>query len=164
VGPVDEREPAAGSFVVDELTDLVEEAVLAEFDRLSERGGVLGAMETGYQRGGIQDESMLYEHRKHDGSLPIIGVNTFRRESAEELQEIELARATEAEKRASSTGSPTSRAATPTTPRTRSAAAGRRDGRGQRVRRARCGRRGCARWASSPEAFFEVGGQYRRNM
>ena len=69
--------PLQGSFIVDELTDLVEEAVLAEFDRIAERGGVLGAMETGYQRGRIQDESMLYEHRKHDGSLPIIGVNTF---------------------------------------------------------------------------------------
>ena len=71
--------PLQGSFIIDQLTDLVEEAVLAEFDRISERGGVLGAMETGYQRGRIQDESMLYEHRKHDGSLPIIGVNTFRR-------------------------------------------------------------------------------------
>ena len=69
--------PLQGSFVVDELTDLVEEAVLAEFDRIAERGGVLGAMETGYQRGRIQDESMLYEHRKHDGTLPIVGVNTF---------------------------------------------------------------------------------------
>ena len=69
--------PYQGSFIVDELTDLVEEAVLAEFDRIAERGGVLGAMETGYQRGRIQDESMLYENRKHDGSLPIIGVNTF---------------------------------------------------------------------------------------
>ena len=69
--------PLQGSFIVDELTDLVEQAVLAEFDRISERGGVLGAMETGYQRGRIQDESMLYEHRKHDGTLPIIGVNTF---------------------------------------------------------------------------------------
>ena len=58
--------------------DLVEEAVLSEFERISERGGVLGAMEFGYQRGKIQDESMLYEQRKHDGSLPIIGVNTFR--------------------------------------------------------------------------------------
>ena len=75
--------PLQGSFVIDELTDLVEEAVLAEFDRINERGGVLGAMETGYQRGRIQDESMLYEHRKHDGSLPIIGVNTFRRPDAE---------------------------------------------------------------------------------
>ena len=69
--------PLQGSFIVEELTDLVEEAVLAEMDRLSERGGVLGAMETGYQRGGIQDESMLHESRKHDGCLPLIGVNTF---------------------------------------------------------------------------------------
>ncbi len=69
--------PLQGSYIVDELTDLVEEAVLTEFDRISDRGGVLGAMETGYQRGRIQDESMLYEHKKHDGSLPIIGVNTF---------------------------------------------------------------------------------------
>ena len=70
--------PLQGSFIVDELTDLVEEAVLAEFEAISARGGVLGAMETGYQRGKIQDESMLYEQRKHDGSLPVIGVNTFR--------------------------------------------------------------------------------------
>src|SRR5207344_3426214 len=91
--------PLQGSFVVDELTDLVEQAVLAELDRISERGGVLGAMETGYQRGRIQDESMLYEQRKHDGSLPIIGVNTFRNPHEGEVpREIELARATEAEK------------------------------------------------------------------
>src|SRR5699024_10946249 len=91
--------PNQGSFIIDELTDLVEEAVLAEFDRISERGGVLGAMETGYQRGKIQDESMLYEHRKHDGSLPIIGVNTFRRpEEEREAVHVELARATEQEK------------------------------------------------------------------
>jgi isobutyryl-CoA mutase len=69
--------PLQGSFVVEELTDLVEEAVLVELERISERGGVLGAMETGYQRGRIQDESMLYEQRKHDGSLPLVGVNTF---------------------------------------------------------------------------------------
>ena len=92
--------PLQGSFVIDELTDLVEAAVLAEFDRISERGGVLGAMETGYQRGRIQDESMLYEHRKHDGSLPIVGVNTFLAEQADNAtpQHIELARASEAEK------------------------------------------------------------------
>ncbi|MDC5698707.1 methylmalonyl-CoA mutase family protein [Intrasporangium calvum] len=92
--------PLQGSFIVDELTDLVEEAVLTEFDKITERGGVLGAMETGYQRGRIQDESMLYEHRKHDGSLPIIGVNTFRNPRAEdeEPQTIELARGTEEEK------------------------------------------------------------------
>lgn len=87
-----------GSFIIEELTDLVEEAVLQEFERISERGGVLGAMETGYQRGKIQDESLYYEHRKHDGSLPIVGVNTFLNEEPEEPVEIELARSTEEEK------------------------------------------------------------------
>ncbi|MFD1936366.1 MULTISPECIES: methylmalonyl-CoA mutase family protein [Nonomuraea] len=92
--------PLQGSFIIDELTDLVEEAVLSEFERLSDRGGVLGAMETGYQRGKIQDESMLYETRKHDGSLPIIGVNTFRNPRGEvEHGPLELARGTEEEKR-----------------------------------------------------------------
>ncbi|MFC4534821.1 fused isobutyryl-CoA mutase/GTPase IcmF [Sphaerisporangium dianthi] len=92
--------PLQGGFIIDDLTDLVEEAVLAEFERLSERGGVLGAMETGYQRGRIQDESLLYETRKHDGSLPIIGVNTFRNpEGAVEHGSLELARGTEEEKR-----------------------------------------------------------------
>ncbi|MFC8516345.1 fused isobutyryl-CoA mutase/GTPase IcmF [Streptomyces sp. NPDC057257] len=92
--------PLQGSFIIDELTDLVEEAVLQEFERISERGGVLGAMETGYQRGRIQDESMLYEQRKHDGSLPLIGVNTFRNPHADtaEPAAVELARATEQEK------------------------------------------------------------------
>ncbi|MBU3713271.1 MAG: methylmalonyl-CoA mutase, partial [Limnohabitans sp.] len=70
--------PNQGAFIIDELTELVEEAVLAEFDRIAERGGVLGAMETGYQRGRIQDESMHYEMLKHTGEYPIIGVNTFR--------------------------------------------------------------------------------------
>ncbi|NUT24625.1 MAG: methylmalonyl-CoA mutase [Streptomyces sp.] len=93
--------PLQGSFIIDELTDLVEEAVLQEFERISERGGVLGAMETGYQRGRIQDESMLYEQRKHDGTLPLIGVNTFRNPHADTAEPgaIELARATEEEKR-----------------------------------------------------------------
>ena len=91
--------PMQGSFIIDELTDLVEEAVLTEFDRISVRGGVLGAMETGYQRGRIQDESMLYEHRKHDGSLPIVGVNTFRSPAGSAVRPVELARATEQEKR-----------------------------------------------------------------
>jgi len=93
------QNPNQGSFVIDELTDLVEEAVLAEFDRLTERGGVLGAMETGYQRGRIQDESMLYEHRKHDGSYPIVGVNTFVSAKPHEAPTpIALARSTEEEK------------------------------------------------------------------
>ncbi len=80
--------PLQGSFAVEELTDLVEEAVLQEFERISERGGVLGAMETGYQRGKIQDDSMLYEHKKHDGSLPIIGVNTFRSTDADAANQL----------------------------------------------------------------------------
>jgi len=91
--------PLQGSFVVEELTDLVEAAVLDELDRLSERGGVLGAMETGYQRGRIQDDSLAYEHAKHDGSLPIVGVNTFTTPtSASPPAGLQLARATEAEK------------------------------------------------------------------
>jgi methylmalonyl-CoA mutase len=91
--------PLQGSFIIEELTDLVEEAVLAELDAISERGGVLGAMETGYQRGKIQDESMLYETRKHDGSLPIIGVNTFLNPHEEQsATTIPLARSTEEEK------------------------------------------------------------------
>ncbi len=92
--------PNQGSFIIDELTDLVEAAVLAEFDRLAERGGVLGAMELGYQRAKIQEESLYYETRKHDGSLPIIGVNTFRDPQAVEAAvTLELARSTEDEKR-----------------------------------------------------------------
>ena len=71
------QNPWPGSFAIDYLTDLVEEAVYKEFDALCERGGVLGAMETMYQRGKIQEESLYYEKRKHDGSLPLIGVNTY---------------------------------------------------------------------------------------
>ena len=91
--------PNQGSFIIEELTDLVEEAVLQEFERIAERGGVLGAMETGYQRSKIQEESMLYEHKKHDGSLPIIGVNTFRNPKGDTIaQQLELARSTDDEK------------------------------------------------------------------
>ena len=93
------QNPWQGSFALDYLTDLVEEAVYKEFDSLSERGGVLGAMETMYQRGKIQEESMYYETLKHDGSLPIIGVNTFLpREGQEERRAAELIRSTEQEK------------------------------------------------------------------
>jgi methylmalonyl-CoA mutase len=92
--------PNQGSFIIEELTEMVERAVLAEFDRISERGGVLGAMETGYQRGKIQDESMLYEHRKHDGSLPIVGVNTFlsSEDQSQQASTVVLARGSEEEK------------------------------------------------------------------
>jgi methylmalonyl-CoA mutase len=91
--------PNQGSFVLEELTDLVEEAVLKEFEAISSRGGVLGAMETGYQRGKIQEESLYYEHRKHDGSYPIIGVNTFRNPHGDSApQKLELIRSTDEEK------------------------------------------------------------------
>ena len=91
--------PNQGAFVIEELTDLVEEAVLKEFERIAERGGVLGAMETGYQRGQIQEESMRYEMLKHTGEYPIIGVNTFRNPHGDPVpQHIELARSTDDEK------------------------------------------------------------------
>jgi methylmalonyl-CoA mutase len=93
--------PNQGSFIVEELTDLVEEAVLAEFDRITDRGGVLGAMETGYQRSRIQEESMYYERQKHSGEYPIIGVNTFRNPDIDfdkQAATLELARSTDEEK------------------------------------------------------------------
>ncbi len=91
--------PSQGAFIIEELTQLVEEAVLTEFERIAERGGVLGAMETGYQRGRIQDESMHYEMLKHTGELPIIGVNTFRNPHGDQVQDkLELARSTDDEK------------------------------------------------------------------
>jgi methylmalonyl-CoA mutase len=96
--------PYQGSFIVDDLTDLVEEAVLMEYDRITARGGVLGAMETGYQRSKIQEESMYYEMLKHTGKYPIMGVNTFRDPHAdgddmlEGISCMDLARATTEEK------------------------------------------------------------------
>jgi methylmalonyl-CoA mutase len=92
--------PWQGSFIVDELTDLVEEAVYREFERISERGGVLGAMDTMYQRSKIQEESLHYESYKHDGTLPIVGVNTFLPPDGGhgEVGEVELMRSSAAEK------------------------------------------------------------------
>ncbi len=91
--------PNQGAFIIEELTDLVEAAVLKEFEAIADRGGVLGAMETGYQRGKIQEESMHYEMRKHTGELPIIGVNTFRNPHGDSApKHLELARSTEDEK------------------------------------------------------------------
>ena len=93
--------PLQGSFIAEELTDLVEEMVLTEFDRLNDRGGVLGSMETQYQRGKIQEESMYYEMKKHSGELPIVGVNTYLNPnppSEEQMDSMELARATKEEK------------------------------------------------------------------
>ena len=101
LGMTRNENPMQGAFIIEELTDLVEEAVLAEFERIDQRGGVLGAMETQYQRSKIQDESMLYEHKKHSGELPIIGVNTFLNPKADQAgYQVpgELARATSEEK------------------------------------------------------------------
>ncbi len=158
--------PLQGSFIIDELTDLVEEAVLREFDAMTERGGVLGAMETGYQRGRIQDESMLYEHRKHDGSLPIVGVNTFVREGGEDAtpQHVELARATEEEKksqldRVRAYQQEHSAEAARAIEALKRAAAGDDNVFAVLMDAARV----CS-LQQVTEAFFEVGGQYRRNV
>jgi methylmalonyl-CoA mutase len=158
--------PLQGSFIIDELTDLVEEAVLVEFDRMTERGGVLGAMETGYQRGRIQDESLLYESRKHDGSLPIIGVNTFLADAAEAeaVAPVALMRATEAEKqsqldrldafhRRHAAQAPLALA------RLRQAAVSGENTFAVLMEAVRV----CS-LGQITEAFFEVGGQYRRNV
>ena len=157
--------PLQGSAIVEELTDLVEAAVLDEFDRLSARGGVLGAMETGYQRGRIQDESMLYEHRKHDGSLPIVGVNTFLDPAGPSAPPVlELARATEHEKASQLV-------------RLRDFQSRHRDDRDAALARLREAAtsggnvfavlmdavRVCS-LGEITQAFFEVGGQYRRTM
>ncbi len=157
--------PLQGSFVVDELTDLVESAVLAEFDRISERGGVLGAMETGYQRGKIQDESMLYEHRKHDGSLPIVGVNTFRNPHPDrEDREVVLARGSEDEKSGQlsrvTTFKETHRdEAEQALARLKEAASS-----GENVFAVLMDAARVCSLQQVTEAFFEVGGQYRRNV
>ncbi|HSP60859.1 MAG TPA: fused isobutyryl-CoA mutase/GTPase IcmF [Ornithinimicrobium sp.] len=157
--------PQQGSFLIDQLTDLVEEAVLAEFDRISERGGVLGAMETGYQRGKIQDESLLYEHRKHDGSLPIVGVNTFRRPPSErEEVEVELARATEQEKqsqlrRVTEFKDVHADEAQVALTRLKEAALA-----GDNVFAVLMDAARVCTLQQVTEAFFEVGGQYRRNV
>ncbi len=98
LGLTNNENPLQGAFIIDQLTDLVEEAVLAEFRRISDRGGVLGAMETMYQRGKIQEESMHYEQLKHSGELPIIGVNTFLNPQAADMGSTELIRSTDEEK------------------------------------------------------------------
>ncbi len=156
--------PSQGAFIIDELTDLVEEAVLQEFEKISDRGGVLGAMETGYQRGKIQEESLFYEHKKHDGSLPIVGVNTFLSEADEVDVEIELARSTDEEKVSQIT-------------RLRAFQADHAESSEAMLKRlqdaVRQGDNGfevlmdavrCCSLGQITNALFEVGGQYRRNM
>jgi methylmalonyl-CoA mutase len=99
LGTAKNENPNQGSFLIEELTDLVEEAVLAEFDRISDRGGVLGAMERMYQRNKIQEESLYYESLKNSGELPIVGVNTFlNKKGSPTIIPDEVIRSTEAEK------------------------------------------------------------------
>ena len=153
-----------GSFIIEELTDLVEEAVLVEFERISERGGVLGAMETGYQRGKIQDESMYYEHKKHDGSLPIVGVNTFLSDAPEAQVEIALARSTEEEKQSQLSRLRAFHAANAehceeALQRLKEAASNNDNIFAELMNAVRY----CS-LGQITQAFFEVGGQYRRNM
>jgi len=157
--------PNQGSFIIDELTDLVEEAVLQEFERIAERGGVLGAMETGYQRGKIQEESLYYEHKKHDGSLPIIGVNTFINPEAEATDSIiELRRSTTEEKdgqiaRLRDFQSRHAEEAKAMVERLKKAAIANENLFAVLMDAVRC----CSLGQIS-ETLFEVGGQYRRNM
>ncbi|MCM2479006.1 fused isobutyryl-CoA mutase/GTPase IcmF [Serpentinimonas maccroryi] len=157
--------PNQGAFIIDELTELVEEAVLAEFERISERGGVLGAMETGYQRGRIQDESMHYEHLKHSGAYPIIGVNTFRNPHGDALPaQIELARSSEAEKqsqlqRLQAFHERHAAAAPAMLKRLQQAVIEERNVFEVLMEAVRC----CS-LGQITQALFEVGGQYRRSM
>ena len=159
------QNPNQGSFVIEELTDLVEAAVLDEFDRLTARGGVLGAMETGYQRGRIQDESMRYEHRKHDGSYPIVGVNTFvAAQGGEPAGSLSLARSTREEKarqreRLAAFHARHRDEAAPMLARLRRAAI-----EGENVFAVLMDAVRVCSLGQITHALFEVGGQYRRNM
>ncbi|MDD9997679.1 MAG: methylmalonyl-CoA mutase family protein [Rhodospirillaceae bacterium] len=155
-----------GSFIVDELTDLVEEAVYREFERISERGGVLGAMDRMYQRGRIQDESLYYESRKHDGSFPIVGVNTFLPEAGQEDESRgrELIRSTEEEKQAQIRNVRAFQSAHADSSAKALASL-------QRIARARGNvfeelmeTVRCSSLAQISHALYAVGGEYRRNM
>ena len=160
------QNPWQGSFVIERLTELVEEAVYAEFDSLSERGGVLGAMETMYQRGKIQEESLYYEHKKHDGSLPIVGVNTFlpAQGAGDEIRNAELIRSTEEEKAAQVESTRAyndahAAAQEPALRRLQAAAAA-----GQNVFAELMESVKSASLGRISRALYAVGGQYRRNM
>ncbi len=164
LGLAKNENPLQGAFIIDELTDLVEETVLLEFEKISDRGGVLGAMETMYQRGQIQQESMYYEHKKHSGELPVIGVNTFQREGDNAPTKVELMRGSEEEKQQQLEGVRRfhrlhENAAPAALDRLQQTA---RDGENlfaellETVQTCSLGQ--------ITEALFEVGGQYRRNM
>jgi methylmalonyl-CoA mutase len=165
LGLAKNENPLQGSFIIEELTDLVEEAVMIEFDRITERGGVLGAMETMYQRGKIQDESMYYEMKKHTGELPLIGVNTFlSAEGSPTILPREVIRATEEEKQ--------DQIATVTALQERNKEAAKEQLRqlqlaaieGKNVFDNLMEACKVCSLGQITDALFEVGGQYRRNM
>jgi isobutyryl-CoA mutase len=157
--------PNQGAFIIDELTELVEEAVLQEFEKITERGGVLGAMETGYQRSKIQEESMHYEMQKHTGEYPIIGVNTFRNPHGDpKADTLELARSTDAEKqsqlrRLADFHSRHADAAPAMLQRLKQAVID-----NQNVFELLMDAVRCCSLGQITAALFEVGGQYRRSM
>jgi methylmalonyl-CoA mutase len=157
--------PWQGSFIVDELTDMVEEAVYQEFERISDRGGVLGAMDTMYQRGKIQEESLYYEHKKHDGSLPLVGVNTFLPDDGHgEVGEIELMRSSESEKdqqvaNVEAFRNTHAEEAKPLLQQLQQVARERKNTFEALVKAARV----CS-LGSMSHALYDVGGEYRRNM
>ena len=165
LGLAKNENPLQGSFIIEDLTDLVEEAVMVEFDRITERGGVLGAMETMYQRGKIQEESMHYEMLKHTGEYPIIGVNTFlSSKGSPTLIPGEVIRATEAEKEnqiatvmslQQASGEKSSEALASIQKAALS---------GGNVFEAIMDAAKVCSLGQMTEAMFDVGGQYRRNM
>ena len=164
-GLASNENPNQGAFIIDELTDLVEEAVLQEFERISERGGVLGAMETGYQRGKIQEESLLYETLKHDGTLPIVGINTFLNPNAAKAAPTpHLQRSTDDEKnsqinRLRDFQRRNKKAAPAMLERLKEAATG-----GENVFAVLMETVQYCSLGKITNALFEAGGQYRRNM
>ena len=167
LGLAKNENPLQGSFIIDELTDLVEEAVLMEFERINDRGGVLGAMETMYQRGKIQDESMLYEHKKHSGALPIIGINTFLAKNNTEEEgsvPVELMRSSNDEKehQIKNLSAFQQRNEGRSTEALRQLQQVARD-RGNLFEALMDAVRVCS-LGQITDALFEVGGQYRRNM
>ncbi len=158
--------PWQGSFIIDKLTDTVEEAVYKEFEAISERGGVLGSMDTMYQRGKIQEESMYYEHKKHDGSLPLIGVNTFlpKEHAGDIVTTIELIRSTEEEKNQQIRNVETFRAsrngfAPESLKRLQQTARDRQNVFAQLMEAVKYNSEG-----QISHALYDVGGEYRRNM
>ena len=165
LGLTKNENPFQGAYFIEELTRIVEDAVLAEFDRLTERGGVLGAMEVMYQRSRIQEESMHYEHQKHSGALPVIGVNTFLPDTEPEgVVEVELIRATPDEKRDQIEGVATFQArhaerSTEALARLKQVALS-----GGNIFAELMETVKCCTLGQITDALFEVGGQYRRNM